>query len=340
MPSRKKAKGKARKAAKETKAKEGESRAVSGVVEGSRAVVEANQVKERSLETRFERLIINSSSSDDMCRHGFPPLSSDEGKIFEGFINAFIDAFQCPVNTIAQCLATGLQATLEEYAEVYNSKLETVISILLASGTQCILDGGKNTAQPELYATLAFYFEDTTAVYLRKAQIPNYTKLTELCGTDKHTLVSFYRKRIPCSCLDGKYKEVKSVKKTGLCHNPNCSLYYGRVEKSKMLSCTRCGVANYCSVECQKGHWKEHKVECEEVVKQKAAFDSDQTKLLAVKKWLSNVARLLLQWLLIAIWAKVLGVEADADAVVCFVSIHGFFSPIIFLPFESFICSM
>ena len=43
------------------------------------------------------------------------------------------------------------------------------------------------------------------------------------------------------------------------------------------------------------------------------------------------------QWLLTVIWAKVLGVEADADAVVCFVSIHGFSSPIIFLPLEHYV---
>ena len=67
----------------------------------------------------------------------------------------------------------------------------------------------------------------------------NLTKLPDLKGADDHTLVSYYRKRIPCaSLLDEKYKEVKSVKKMGRCYNKTCSLPGGKVERRKMFSCT------------------------------------------------------------------------------------------------------
>ena len=59
MPSRKKAKGKARKAAKEAKAKE-ESRAVVAVADSQRPV------QEESLEVQMQRLII-SAASPTMC---------------------------------------------------------------------------------------------------------------------------------------------------------------------------------------------------------------------------------------------------------------------------------
>ena len=329
MPSRKKAKGKARKAAKE--AKEAEAKEESEAV----AEVAAGQRQEGSVEAQMQQLQIN-AASPKTCMHGPPP---GEENICEDFIKAFIASLYS-VDKVGKGFVTAYNATKDEYADVYSSKLDTVISILLASGTLYILGGDNRQAQ--LHAMLASHFEEYMAVnvHMTKAFF-SWSKVVELESADDHSLVSYYRKRIPCSCLDEKYKEVKSVKKTGLCYNPNCSLPdNGRVKRSKLLCCTRCRVANYCSVECQKGHWKEHRVECEAFVKQKAAFDSNQTKLLVVKKWSSNVARLLMQWLLIAIWAKVLGVEADADAVVCFVSIHGFSSPIIFLPFESFICSM
>eukprot|EP00986_Skeletonema_menzelii_P008685 scaffold3767_cov116-Skeletonema_menzelii.AAC.10 len=41
---------------------------------------------------------------------------------------------------------------------------------------------------------------------------------------DEHTIVSFFRKRVPCKCLDKKYNEVKSIVKMGLCGNPSCAL--------------------------------------------------------------------------------------------------------------------
>ena len=255
MPSRKKAKGKARKAAKEAKAKEEESRAV--------VEAETNQLQQRSLEMQMQRLIINVALSK-MCKHGWPSLSADEGKIFEDFINAYIDAFLSQ-DDLGGSFDTAHQATIDEYADVYTSKLDTVISILLANGTQLILGRG-NHDKAKLYASMASYFEEIVAVGFRGGEaIVSLAKPAELFGADDHTLVSFYRKRIPCACLDKKYEEVKSVKKMGLCCNPNCSRPENRVERSKMFCCTRCGEANYCSVECQKDDWKEHKEECKKV---------------------------------------------------------------------------
>ena len=137
MPSRKKAKGKARKAAKEAKAKE-----------ESRAVVEmaANQRQEESLETQLQRLILN-AASPKICTHGWPSLSADEGKIFEDFINAYIDVFRSQ-NKVAEGFITAYEATKDEYSDVYSSieALETVISLLLGSGTRCILERGQSSS--------------------------------------------------------------------------------------------------------------------------------------------------------------------------------------------------
>ena len=74
MPSRKKAKGKARKAAKKAEAKEEGSRAVGEVVASQR------QVQEEKLEALMEQVII-SDPSPTLCRHGYPPLSAGDEKI-------------------------------------------------------------------------------------------------------------------------------------------------------------------------------------------------------------------------------------------------------------------
>ena len=269
MPSRKKAKGKARKAAKQAKAKEEESRAV---------VEAAGQRQEESVEAQLQRLIIN-ATSPKLCRHGLDQSSSGEQKICLDFINAFKAPFHSADNIdLGQVFLTAYDATKEKYPDVYDSKskLDTVISMLLCCGTQLILDGDNRDA--ELYAMLASHFEEYMAVevHITKATA-SWSKIYELCDTDVHTLVSYYRKRIPCDCLDQKYKEVKSVKKMGWCYNPNCSLPGGNLERSKMFSCTRCGAANYCSVECQRANWNEHKKNCNKTAKAKAAFNADQS---------------------------------------------------------------
>ena len=268
MPSRKKAKGKARKSAKEAKAKEEETQAV---VEAA-----ANLRQEESVEALLHRLVIN-AASPKLCRHGCPSVTAGEEKMFTDFMNAFIAAAAAPGSqNNVESFIKAHKATVETYSDVYSSKLDTVISVILRNGTQGILDGKNKAAQ--LYACLATYFEDFRAVKVRQTQATlNVTKIIELGCADDHTLVSYYKKRIPCSCLDEKYKEVKSVKKMGLCYNPKCSHPGRKVERSKMFSCTRCGEANYCSVACQKANWNRHREFCSKGAKLKAAFDSEQS---------------------------------------------------------------
>mmetsp|Transcript_9211 Transcript_9211/g.18519 ORF Transcript_9211/g.18519 Transcript_9211/m.18519 type:complete len:114 (+) Transcript_9211:288-629(+) len=100
-------------------------------------------------------------------------------------------------------------------------------------------------------------------------------KLLEINSSDDHTLVSFYRKRITCSCLNEKYKEVKSIKKMGYCNNEKCPLPGGKVERSKMLYCTRCSVEYYCSRDCQETHWSDHREVCKKKAEENAKFEQE-----------------------------------------------------------------
>ena len=199
MPSRKRAKGKARKFAKEAK--------VAEAAKESQAVVEVatNQRQEGSLEVRIQGLIVNVAFTE-LCRHGCPQLSPDN-KICREFIDAFIAAFLSQ-DSFSGALLTATAATSEEFVEIYSHKnLDTVVSMLVCRGINSILDERNRLAQ--LYASLACYFEDYIAVCKWKTRAPlNMTKLAELYDADYYTLVSFYRKRIPCACLDQKYKEV------------------------------------------------------------------------------------------------------------------------------------
>eukprot|EP00985_Skeletonema_marinoi_P000619 scaffold224_cov108-Skeletonema_marinoi.AAC.17 len=139
----------------------------------------------------------------------------------------------------------------------------------MLSGTKCILNGDNHTAS--LYAILISYFEQWKTVKVRKTKATfSWTNAFELNDADDHTLVQYFRKRIPCACLQEKYTEVKSIKKMGWCYNTKCSLPGRKVQRSKMLYCTRCCDANYCSIECQKADWKRHRSDCDRAVETKA----------------------------------------------------------------------
>ncbi len=260
MPSRKRAKGKARKAAKE---------AASAKAKESQAAVAANQRQGESLEAQMQMLQISHSHGSSMkCGHGW---TDEISPICHEFIKTFIDEFLSKGSALESFKAADMATALEKFDEVYSTKLESIVSILVAVGTESYLDGDNVTAQ--MFAVVSSYFEELIAVDIEKTKaVLCWAKVCELHGADEHTLASYYRKRIPCSCLDEKYEEVKSVKKIGWCCNKTCSLPGRKVERSKMLCCARCGEANYCSKECQKADWKSHKKVCGNTAEKKAAF--------------------------------------------------------------------
>jgi hypothetical protein len=153
------------------------------------------------------------------------------------------------------------------------SKLKQVASCFIFWGTQRVLKGDIDSARA--FASMACYFEDYIAVVLHETSAASgLAKAVELWSADERTLVKYLKKNIPCNCLDEKYKEVKSITKMGFCFNPQCSIPDRRVERRKMLYCTRCHLANYCSAECQKAHWPKHKELCVERGRARAGLDS------------------------------------------------------------------
>ena len=137
------------------------------------------------------------------------------------------------------------------------SKLKLVLSYFLCNGTHHVLQGDFDNAR--CFAAMAAYFEIFVAAKRGEKVNPASTTATmlEVINCDECTLVKFLRKQIPCSCLDEMYKEVKSMTRTGVCFNCSCT-----PERSKLLTCGRCGDANYCSRACQKADWPKHKESC------------------------------------------------------------------------------
>ena len=111
---------------------------------------------------------------------------------------------------------------------------------------------------------LAFseYLSQFVEVKLHMCQPTFYNfRVHDLICSDERRMISYLKKRIPCSCLDVKYKEVKTQKKMSVCANLACRL--GRVEFNSMLSCKRCRKAHYCSQQCQAEDHHMHKEECD-----------------------------------------------------------------------------
>ena len=290
MPSKKKkARGKARRATKSRKAK-AEGGAVNDIdSQMQRMQISNNNDDEQEEDTLLEAAIdlaaaereeLEAAAKNDeannsqLCNHGRVPLP----RVCLAFVNSFADEHKaCRGNpNIYDIFEHPYEATKTEYAEVWNdpTKIQWTASHFIEYGTHAVLEDDYFAASRS--AMLANFFEQWAAIdyELRENEtqtsctwnifqpLCDWGKIVELYEGDEHTLVSFFRKRITCKCLDDKYKEVKSITKIGLCYNPNCSLPNRQTIRSTMLSCTQCRRASYCSRECQAAHWPLHKQLC------------------------------------------------------------------------------
>ena len=252
----------------------------------------ANEEQGKSLDSQMERLKIDDKQQADdddalleeaiklasaekkelekkekeNCTHGYNP-SPSEARFCEEFLQLFRSEYKAAEQRgdgPLGCLTAAFIAAAEKYPSMMCEKtnMECIQSRCLADGTKLILDGNYNQAR--LAATFAKYFEvfDGVIALQQPNTTANLSKMVELFYADEHTLVQFFRKKIPCSCLDERYKEVKSITKMGMCCNPQCPLPDRRAVRSKMVYCTRCCEVNYCSRECQVAAWPKHKHDC------------------------------------------------------------------------------
>jgi hypothetical protein len=274
MVSRKKAAGKARKAAK-AKAKEEKNNQTTSINDRLELQMSNELKQEQETAQLLERMW------QMQCKHGTKPLSSRD--ICLQFAAVFIESFReavhdsCGERSVWQCLTDvqNAMATVDKFAEVGNdsAKMEIATSIILCMGTEYTLEGEDRTARK--CATIARYFKQHIAVDLKQSQaLPNEPKVGEMYECDEHTLVKFFRHRIPCSCLDEKYEEVKHVPKLGFCYNPQCSIPGSMPERSKTKYCSRCRNAVYCSRECQEADWSEHNPVCDMYAAMIATFEA------------------------------------------------------------------
>ncbi len=195
------------------------------------------------------------------CDHGHGSRAIDERVL--DFIRAFNSAFHAAEDS----LVSATKLVSRRYNDVWLdlAKMKAVVSCLVCESTENALRAEGNAGY---CAAVAYFFEHHIAVGMNNTEEAlaslNAQKALELHVADNNdrVLISFLRKRIPCKCLDEKYNEVKSRPKMGICSNPECPLPERKAERSKMFYCTQCSCAYYCSSECQKAHWPEHKEEC------------------------------------------------------------------------------
>ena len=251
MPSRKRNKGRDR------KAKKAEQKAALEVarIESLRAVI-------RSKWKRWARGVdINGQSIE--CNHGVDLVIPDEDS---HPVASFADAFFQSWATNSVHVGQYLRDTFTDFREVWDNESyrEMAANIFIAVGTNYLLDG-RALDGPYVLAHAIVFLENYDGIDIISTLNSRVvaTKLRDLYSggsSSERDLSKFFRKRTACSCLKKIHLEArKALPKLGVCYH--CHKVN---ERASLMVCSRCRIVQYCSRECQVANWSRHKCRCDQ----------------------------------------------------------------------------
>ena len=213
------------------------------------------------------------------CNHGFDVtviLNKERHPV-----SCFMDTLF--TNSMRKDITMGslanLRDTFQLHPAVWNnaSHRQMARNLLVCIGTNSLLllqletDKGIHTSTDDFRFQVARYLTDAImvlenyhetagdidlAIYSRTAGSKRRDKMGVNVMRD---LLKLYSKRITCSCLKKMYSEArKTLPKVGSCGG--CAKV---MERSSLMVCSKCRVDQYCCRECQVTAWPEHKESCE-----------------------------------------------------------------------------
>ena len=171
-------------------------------------------------------------------------------------------------------LKTWVKKSFTNHSYVWNDTdhRKMARNILLSIGTNIILKGGSVCAAQELANAVSLLekfvcVDDDSEIIATSTDKDCSVNLTvcsaaptirDLVGGKDRTVIRFFHKRISCDCLKVKYAQSKRLsQKVGVCNS--CAKSF---DLESLKVCGVCRIGQYCCVECQSQAWKDHKNEC------------------------------------------------------------------------------
>jgi hypothetical protein len=197
------------------------------------------------------------------CDHGHAMVLDDHP------VSTFMDQFILNLENKGMTTSESLREIFTMHRQIWTNESyrKLVLDILIRIGTNMMLTKWVDIANPLCVAQSIValeHFNDTDdidSVINERMLRSKWRDLRANGISSRRDALKFYRKRITCKCLKKIHLEArKTTPKTGMCHH--CDEEMDRVSLS---TCSRCMVYQYCSRECQVAGWPCHKEYCDYV---------------------------------------------------------------------------
>ena len=178
-------------------------------------------------------------------------------------VSCFMDVFYMNMRN-RMGLENNLRCTFQTQQQVWNNGdyRKLARDLMLVMGTNTVLSRNAIGMAKHLacaITTLENYDGSGEIDSTINSRVVSKKARDLLRGSDNmRDVLKFYRKRVPCSCLRDMHLEARKIlPKLGVCFC--CEAVKDR---ALLMVCSRCRLSQYCSRECQVADWPSHKREC------------------------------------------------------------------------------
>ena len=201
------------------------------------------------------------------CKHGCDDVLIPNKHLDHPLISSFMDDFTNRWLREVTTVKDMIKSLFQTHQQLLNDDIYKQIAIIILTrmGTNLLLVKPQDTIRASILARSIIALEHydngdslERAIHSRQVQ----TKLRDLdmsVSSNRRDVLKFYSKRVSCSCLKAMHQEAKRTQpKMGRCEC--CMSEKKRVDLSV---CSLCMVTHYCSRECQVDDWSEHIKDCD-----------------------------------------------------------------------------
>jgi len=197
------------------------------------------------------------------CNHGYNGALSDNHPVSKFMDTFFTDWTQ-------KNIEENLRNTYQTHKRVWDdsSLRELVMAAMFRVGTNMLLDKRSLSwaacvAEAIVVLDQYTYTSDIESAIWSRSVLKKCREYESGASSKLRDVLKFYRKRLSCSCLKIEYLEArKHIPKMGVCYG--CRK---EKERASLDVCSRCMIQQYCSRECQVADWPVHLSKCDRYVK-------------------------------------------------------------------------
>jgi len=223
---------------------------------------------------------------DAECNHGCDMIISDDDHPVSSFMDQFyFHLSQKEMKAFDVVVSETLRELFVTHRHIWNNESyrKLVIDVLVCIGTNEMLHEARgkeiNMSWPICLAHCTVILEhyegpgSINVAFNCGGSISKRRDLMPSSTSSRRDLLKFYRKRTTCKCLKKTHLEARKNKpKMGLCW------YCDKDMERVLLSlCSRCMVSQYCSRECQVADWPKHESVCDQFVRQREMNDEEKS---------------------------------------------------------------